>query len=96
MTDVLCLAGMAVALGFGVWGAVINRGIALKAGSIVAALACCDGFAYFGWRPYFGGTQHDMGTYFGCIILTFGTVAWLVCQGISATRLRPSDKKPAK
>ena len=72
-----------------------NRGAYLKIASIIAALACCDGLANFGWSPYFGGYQ-DSTTYFGCIMLTFSVLAWLVCRGVSENGAPRAEEPEAK
>jgi len=76
MRDLIVIIGGCVALAFGIVGALRNEGTTAKAGALVAAGVAGLGMAYFGWRPFFGGS-HEPGTYFGCIMLVFGIYAWL-------------------
>lgn len=86
MRDLIVILGGCSAVALGVFGALRNRTIVGRAGSLFAAFVMCVGFAYFGWRPYFGGTNHTTGTYFGCLMLTFGIYAWLRFYRDSAER----------
>ncbi len=82
MNDTIALVGIAVAIGLGLWGAITNTTIYFRIGSMATSLVACAGCAYSGWKPFFGGS-HDVGTYFGCIMLTFGLVGWLFFRGVS-------------
>ena len=83
MSDIIILAGMAVAIGCGVYGVKRATGIFFKIGSVFSALTACVGLAYFGYRPFFGGTQHDVSNYFGCVTLIVSILAWLFFIAIS-------------
>ncbi|MEI6235915.1 MAG: hypothetical protein WCT04_22900 [Planctomycetota bacterium] len=80
-----------VTIPFGIEGALNNKGCAARIGSIFSAFAVCVGHAYFGMSPYFGGSHPDA-TYFGCIMVTFGTIAWLLFRMMS--ELHPSNTTP--
>jgi len=60
MSDVVVLAGMAVAMAAGIYD--VRRGCNpfCRAGSAFSAVAPCVGLAYFGYGPFFGGTDHDI------------------------------------
>ena len=83
MRDLVTILFMGIFILLGIYGANKNEKIPFKIGSIISSLAICDGLAYFGWEPYFGGTNHSPSVYFGCIMLTFGILSWLTFFGLS-------------
>lgn len=82
MNDLVALAGIATFLLLGFWGALATRITVFRIGSVATSLAACVGCAYAGWKPFFGGS-HEIGIYFGCLMLTFGSVGWLLFRGLS-------------
>jgi len=91
MSDTIVLGGMAVAIVAGIYGAKRGHNPFCRAGSAFSALAACVGLAYFGYRPFFGGTHHDIGTYFGCITLIVSVVAWLLFMAIDGALGKPTQ-----
>ena len=83
MTDLIIFSCILSAIGLGLWGAFTNAGIYYRIASLVATLPICLGLAYFGWRPYSFRGIADEGTHFGCLMLTFGLLAWLFFRGAS-------------
>lgn len=76
-TDVVCLFGffltivLAIALCF--W---VSRW-PLRIACVLSAGAVCVGLSYFGWAPFWGG-NHDVGTYFGTIMLWLGLMGFTI------------------
>ena len=69
MRDLAIILFMGIFIFLGIYGANKNEKTPFKIGSIISSLAICDALAYFGWKPYFGGTNHSLSVYFGCIML---------------------------
>ena len=93
MRDLAIILFMGIFIFLGIYGANKNEKTPFKIGSIISSLAICDGLAYFGWKPYFGGTNHSLSVYFGCIMLTFGLLSWLIFLGLSQS-LNNDKEKP--
>lgn len=70
--DLFILAAMFAAAAMGVTGAWRAKLVFIKAGALAPAV--CLGFAYFGWKPLFGGS-HPPATYFGATMLFVGLMA---------------------
>ncbi len=61
-SDTIVLGGMVVAIAAGIHGLKRGHNRFCRAGSVFSAVSACVGLAYFGYRPFFGGTHHDIGT----------------------------------
>jgi hypothetical protein len=82
LSDAIILVGMAVAIALGGYGIKRVSGIFFKAGSAFSAFTACVGLAYFGYAPFFGGTDHDVSTFFGSILLILGVLSWLLFMAV--------------
>ena len=87
--DYIILSGMGVAISASLALAIFSRLLAVRLGSLVAAVTVCVGLAYFGWKPLFGGS-HDPGIYFGCIMLFLGTLALLLLAAVEQSSRHPA------
>jgi len=85
--DLMIFAGMGVAITTSVVLAIVSRLLAVRIGSLAAAVAICVGLAHSGWRPLLGGAQY-LDTYFGCVMLFIGVLAMLLFAAVEQVARR--------
>jgi hypothetical protein len=79
--DVIVGLLMLICLGGGAYGATRGMVVYARAGSALSSVAACLGVAYFGYRPFFGGS-HTPGTYFGSTVLVVAILFWCLFMAI--------------
>lgn len=84
--DTVVLLLMLVFLGVGVCGGTRKINLYARVGSVLSSLSACLGVAYFGYRPFFGGTRHGPGTYFGSTVLVIAILFWCLFMAIGHKR----------